>query len=523
MDKQAIMWYDNLMFITDGFDDYKILDTGGGMKLEQWGGFVLARPDPQAIWEKQSPELWEQAHARYIRSREGGGSWEFYAVMPEKWVVRYRGLSFYVRPTGFKHTGLFPEQAVNWDYMAGVIENAGFSPNVLNLFGYTGGATAACAAAGARVTHIDAARSMNGWAKDNLALSGLSGRPVRILADDCMKFVKREQRRGNRYDAVVLDPPSYGRGADGKVFRRGGRPLRAGGRGRKAPVRYSAVFYNQLLYYGAVLRCYAQHTGDMPKRARRHGRGGRPLPSGGKPGGAVALRHDRAVGKAMNVLYEDNHIIVAVKPQNMPSQADSSGDADFLSMVKAYVKERYGKPGEAYIGLVHRLDRPAGGVMVFARTSKAAARLSRQISAREMEKDYFAVVGAGILPPIARLEDHLVKDRAANTSRAVPENEPGAKPAVLEYETVGTAGGASLLDISLYTGRPHQIRVQLSHAGAPIVGMRATAGIKTSGCACGRTICRYATPQKRKKWILLPPAGGMAVDSVRGRDKGYIK
>ncbi len=207
------------MFIADQLQDYQILDTGGGMKLERWGGYVLARPDPQVIWERQSPQLWEQAHARYVRSAEGGGNWEFYTDLPQRWVIRYRDLAFYVRPTGFKHTGLFPEQSANWDYMAQCIKDAGLVPNVLNLFAYTGGATLACAHAGAKVTHIDAAKSMNGWAKENLALSGLADRPVRVLADDCMKFVKREQRRGNKYDAVVMDPPSYGRGADGKVFR----------------------------------------------------------------------------------------------------------------------------------------------------------------------------------------------------------------------------------------------------------------------------------------------------------------
>jgi 23S rRNA (cytosine1962-C5)-methyltransferase len=207
------------MFIADKLHDYKILDTGGGMKLERWGDYVLARPDPQVIWDRQSPQLWEQAHARYVRSGEGGGNWEFYAGLPQRWVIRYRDLAFYVRPTGFKHTGLFPEQSANWDYMARCIRDAGFVPKILNLFAYTGGATLACAHAGAKVTHIDAAKSMNGWAKENLALSGLAGRPVRVLADDCMKFVKREQRRGNKYDAVVMDPPSYGRGADGKVFR----------------------------------------------------------------------------------------------------------------------------------------------------------------------------------------------------------------------------------------------------------------------------------------------------------------
>ncbi len=207
------------MFITEDFQDYKILDTGNGMKLEQWGDYMLSRPDPQVIWEKQAPYLWQQAHAQYIRSKEGGGNWEFQKQLPDRWVVHYRELSFYVRPTGFKHTGLFPEQAANWSYMQHKIKDAGFQPKVLNLFAYTGGATLACASAGAQVTHIDAAKSMNGWAKENLQLSGLADRPVRILADDCMKFVLREQRRGNYYDAIVMDPPSYGRGADGKVFR----------------------------------------------------------------------------------------------------------------------------------------------------------------------------------------------------------------------------------------------------------------------------------------------------------------
>lgn len=207
------------MFLTKGFHDYKILDTGDGMKLEQWGEYILARPDPQVIWAKQAPHLWDTAHAVYRRSSEGGGKWEFRKKLPDRWVMRYKDLSFYVRPTGFKHTGLFPEQACNWDFMREQIKNAGFMPNVLNLFAYTGGATLACVAAGAKVTHIDAAKSMNGWAKENLALSGFAERPVRILADDCQKFVLREQRRGNQYDAIVMDPPSYGRGSDGQVFR----------------------------------------------------------------------------------------------------------------------------------------------------------------------------------------------------------------------------------------------------------------------------------------------------------------
>ena len=207
------------MFIAKALKDYKVLDTGGGMKLEMWGRYILSRPDPQVIWEKQMPELWKRADAVYHRSNEGGGKWEFFKELPERWVLKYGNLSFYVRPTGFKHTGLFPEQSANWDFLADKIKNAGFAPRVLNLFAYTGGATLACAAAGAAVTHIDAARSMNGWAKENLALSGLADRQVRIIADDCLKFVKREQRRGKFYDGIIMDPPSYGRGADGRVFR----------------------------------------------------------------------------------------------------------------------------------------------------------------------------------------------------------------------------------------------------------------------------------------------------------------
>lgn len=206
------------MFITKDFKDYVLLDTGDGMKLERWGAYILARPDPQVIWPKQRPELWEDAHAIYHRSSHGGGSWEFRQSLPEKWIITYRDLSFIVRPTGFKHTGLFPEQATNWDFMAGLIAAQSRPPRILNLFGYTGGATVACARAGAQVTHIDAAKSMNGWAKENLALNGLSDRPVRILADDCIKFVEREKRRKNTYDGIVMDPPSYGRSSGG-VFR----------------------------------------------------------------------------------------------------------------------------------------------------------------------------------------------------------------------------------------------------------------------------------------------------------------
>ncbi len=207
------------MFIADGWRDYEVLDCGAGEKLERWGEIVLRRPDPQAIWPVQSPGLWPLADAHYHRSEKGGGEWAFQKKLPERWVVKYKALSFYVRPTGFKHTGLFPEQAVNWDWMAGLIQGAGRPIKVLNLFGYTGGATLACAQAGAQVTHVDAAKGMVSWAGENCALSGIAKDKTRWIIDDALKFVSREQRRGNAYDGILMDPPSYGRGPGGEVWK----------------------------------------------------------------------------------------------------------------------------------------------------------------------------------------------------------------------------------------------------------------------------------------------------------------
>ena len=207
------------MFIASGWKDYTVLDAGHKEKLELWRGVKLRRPDPQAIWIRQQPALWEKVDAHYFRSNTGGGKWQFFKELPERWQLCYRDLKFYVRPTGFKHTGLFPEQAANWDFMDKLIRAQTRQIRVLNLFAYTGGATLACLNAGASVVHVDAAKSMVGWAKENAALSGLADRPVRFIVDDCMKFVLREQRRGNRYDAIVMDPPSYGRGADGQVWK----------------------------------------------------------------------------------------------------------------------------------------------------------------------------------------------------------------------------------------------------------------------------------------------------------------
>ena len=207
------------MWIADGWKDYELLDCGGGEKLERWGKQLLVRPDPQAIWEsKRENPGWKRAQGRYFRSSEGGGHWEK-DKLPEQWSVRYRDLTFQVKPMSFKHTGLFPEQAVNWDFAREQIRAAGRSVSVLNLFAYTGGATVACAAAGASVCHVDAAKGMVSWARENARASGLENAPVRWIIDDCAKFVEREIRRGRCYDAIIMDPPSYGRGPGGEVWK----------------------------------------------------------------------------------------------------------------------------------------------------------------------------------------------------------------------------------------------------------------------------------------------------------------
>lgn len=207
------------MYLAKEWEEYQLLDAGDGEKLERWKNVILRRPDPQAIWPKQAPELWKQANAHYHRAEGGGGQWEFFRVLPERWTLSYRDLTFYVRPTGFKHTGLFPEQAVNWDWMRSQIARAGRPVKVLNLFGYTGGATIACAAQGAQVTHVDAAKGMVSWAGDNRRLSRIAESRVRWIVDDALKFVGRERRRGNLYQGIVMDPPSYGRGPGGEVWK----------------------------------------------------------------------------------------------------------------------------------------------------------------------------------------------------------------------------------------------------------------------------------------------------------------
>jgi 23S rRNA (cytosine1962-C5)-methyltransferase len=216
IDLTSFKWEGIPMNLADNWPEYERIDAGNGEKLERWGDVRLLRPDPQAIWPMRAPE---NIHARYIRSSSGGGSWENYLPMRESWTIHYGEMRFKVRPTGFKHTGLFPEQAVNWDWMHSLIANAGREIKVLNLFAYTGAATCACAHAGAHVVLVHAAKGMVHWAKENLALCGLQTRPVRFIVDDVAKFVQREIRRGNHYDGILMDPPSYGRGPNGEMWK----------------------------------------------------------------------------------------------------------------------------------------------------------------------------------------------------------------------------------------------------------------------------------------------------------------
>lgn len=205
------------MIKTNNFKDYLLLDAGDKQKLESWNGLVLDRPDPMALWPKLKPELWSKAKAVYHRSNKGGGSWEFKQRLPEYWTVNYQNLKFKVSPTGFKHTGLFPEQAANWDFISSMLK--GKNAKVLNLFAYTGAASMVALNEGAEVVHVDASKSINEWAKENRDLNNFEDRKIRFIVDDCLKFMQREKRRGNTYDAIIMDPPSYGRGPNNELFK----------------------------------------------------------------------------------------------------------------------------------------------------------------------------------------------------------------------------------------------------------------------------------------------------------------
>ncbi len=207
------------MWIAENWKDYEVIDTSKGEKLERWGKYILLRPDPQVLWDtpKENP-AWRNLNAHYHRSKKGGGEWEFFDL-PEQWAIHYKDLTFHLKPFSFKHTGLFPEQAANWDWFSDLIKKANRPIKVLNLFAYTGGATCAAAKAGASVTHVDASKGMVTWAKENAVASGLADAPIRWIVDDCVKFVEREIRRGNHYDAIIMDPPSYGRGPKGEIWK----------------------------------------------------------------------------------------------------------------------------------------------------------------------------------------------------------------------------------------------------------------------------------------------------------------
>ena len=208
------------MRISDEWIDYECLDAGNGEKLERWGNIVLRRPEPQAMWPIEMDKAWNDVSGIYYRFKDGGGHWEFRDKLPDYWTVNYKDLKFKVSPTNFKHTGLFPEQATNWDFMMDKIRDANRPIRVLNLFAYTGAATMACSKAGAElVVHVDSAKGMVSWAKENMHLCGLQNNYIRFIVDDCLKFVEREIRRGNKYDAIVMDPPSYGRGPNGEVWK----------------------------------------------------------------------------------------------------------------------------------------------------------------------------------------------------------------------------------------------------------------------------------------------------------------
>ena len=208
------------MRVSEHWRDYELIDSSFGERLERWGDIILIRPDPQVIWStERTHPLWKNAHARYFRSSSGGGRWQIYKKIPDSWQISYRDLLFNVKPMGFKHTGIFPEQATNWDFASDLIRNSKRELNILNLFGYTGCATVACLKAGASVCHVDASKGMVAWAKENASSSKVIDKPVRWIVDDCVKFVQREIRRGRRYDGIILDPPSYGRGPSGEIWK----------------------------------------------------------------------------------------------------------------------------------------------------------------------------------------------------------------------------------------------------------------------------------------------------------------
>ena len=285
------------MWIADGWKDYEVIDCSKGEKLERWGKYILLRPDPQVIWdtEKTAPQ-WKKLNGHYHRSSKGGGEWEFFHL-PEQWSINYKELTFQLKPFSFKHTGLFPEQAANWDWFGEKIKNAGRPVKVLNLFAYTGGATLAAAKAGASVTHVDASKGMVAWAKENARSSNLESAPIRWIVDDCVKFVERELRRGNHYDAIIMDPPSYGRGPKAGDHGRSRMPSSPGKALRRTLIGKPPVFPHQLLHHRPGSRRAHLYAGLHRKTpVRRYGAFRRDRPSGVLHRSCTALRRVRPVG-----------------------------------------------------------------------------------------------------------------------------------------------------------------------------------------------------------------------------------
>ncbi len=280
------------MRVADQWKDYELIDCSDGERLERWGDHLLIRPDPQVIWSTpRSDSRWKKADARYLRSNTGGGKWEVYRPLPDSWNLRYGEMEFRVKTMGFKHTGIFPEQAVNWELTSRHIRASDQPPKMLNLFAYTGCATVSALAAGATVTHVDASKGMVQWAKENAAVSGVAGRNVRWLVDDCKKFVERELRRGNRYEIIIMDPPSYGRGPGGEVWKL-----------ENEVFSLVSLCANLLLYGGAVaLRDAVYFTVRRAEKARRRRYGGRNRPAGHRFRPDPSLRRrGRLVGSQRN-------------------------------------------------------------------------------------------------------------------------------------------------------------------------------------------------------------------------------
>ncbi len=281
------------MWVSDRWTDYELIDCGRGEKLERWGDQLLVRPDPQAIWNTpRTHPGWKHPHGRYARSSSGGGQWEK-KDMPERWTIRYGSLTFNIKPMNFKHTGLFPEQAANWDFAQEQIRRAGRPIRVLNLFAYTGGATVACAAAGASVCHVDAARGMVSWARENARSSGLEDAPIRWIVDDCAKFVEREIRRGRQYDAIIMDPPQLRTGPHRRGVAAGGEPLPLCGAGAGGAVRPAPVRDPQLLYHRSGPQRSHLYPGDpaLPEIRRPHRQPGAGPPRHRERPGPPLRRH----------------------------------------------------------------------------------------------------------------------------------------------------------------------------------------------------------------------------------------